>query len=227
MEVREYLSVRRAYNLVRQGVSARERLAFEELAILAKLDATEAPLRTSDIAEYQGVLRPTMTHRTNHLCDYGLIERERGEQDRRNVCCSISDRGREVLIDLATRVVDNIPAGMSLNRISCERALKYFEAMGSVFLTAADLVILCIDMQDGPCGVSQLVRELGLLQPTASMSVSALVDRGLLERAQAAPGSGHAVSLTLTEAGKARADEVRELIEGIVVRRRRRGSAAQ
>ena len=199
MEVREYLSVRRAYNLVRQGISARERLAFEELAILAKLDASEAPLRTSDIAEYQGVLRPTMTHRTNHLYAHGL----------------------------ATRVVDNIPAGMSLNRISCERALKYFEAMGSVFLTAADLVVLCVDMQEGPCGVSHLVRELGLLQPTASMSVSALVDRGLLERRQAAPGSGHAVNLGLTEAGKARAAEVRELIEGIVVRRRRRGSAAQ
>ena len=104
---------------------------------------------------------------------------------------------------------------------------QVLEAMGSVFLTAADLVVLCVDMQEGPCGVSHLVRELGLLQPTASMSVSALVDRGLLERRQAAPGSGHAVNLGLTEAGKARAAEVRELIEGIVVRRRRRGSAAQ
>lgn len=226
MEVREYLSVRRAYNLVRQGVPSMERLAFEELAILAKLDASDTPLKTSEIADYQGVLRPTMTHRTNHLSERGLIEREKGRDDRRNVCCSISEHGTRVLSELAGRVVESIPSGMPLHRISRDRVLKYLEAMGSVFFTSADLVLLCVDCAAAPCGVSHLVQELGLLQPTASMSVSSLVDKGFLVHRRAAPGSGHVVSLELTDAGRARAEEIRAAIEAIVVRRRRRTASA-
>ena len=37
MELREYMSIRRAYNLVRKDVSSQQRLTFEEYAILAHL----------------------------------------------------------------------------------------------------------------------------------------------------------------------------------------------
>ena len=63
MDLREYMSVRRAYNVVRQKVESDERLTFEEFAILCRLDVANAPLKTSAIAEYQSALRPTMTHR--------------------------------------------------------------------------------------------------------------------------------------------------------------------
>ena len=72
MELREYLSIRRAYNLVRQESDASERLTSSEFAILCRLDVAGGSLRTSDIAEYQGSLRPTMTHRTKHLATLGL-----------------------------------------------------------------------------------------------------------------------------------------------------------
>ena len=67
MELREFMSVRRAYNLVRQETDTSRRLTFEEFAILCRLDIVNEPMKTSAIAEYQGALRPTMTHRTNHL----------------------------------------------------------------------------------------------------------------------------------------------------------------
>ena len=101
MDLKEFMSVRRAYNAVRQSVPSEGRLTFEEFAILCRLDFTGAPMKTSDIAEYQGALRPTMTHRTNHLAGLGLIDRSEGENDRRNVVCSISEEGRQYAEELA------------------------------------------------------------------------------------------------------------------------------
>ena len=95
MELREYLAIRRAYNLVRQDMPADRRLTFVELAILCRMDVLGRPMNTSEIAEYQGALRPTMTHRTKHLSELGFMVRSKGSSDRRNVICEISDEGRE------------------------------------------------------------------------------------------------------------------------------------
>ena len=78
MDLKEFMSVRRAYNAVRQSVPSEGRLTFEEFAILCRLDFAGVPMKTSDIAEYQGALRPTMTHRTNHLAALGLNDRSEG-----------------------------------------------------------------------------------------------------------------------------------------------------
>ena len=77
MEVREYLAIRRAYNTIRQRCDADKRLTFSEFAIACRLSLSPEGLRTSDIAEYQGCLRPTMTHRTKHLADFPYPGRER------------------------------------------------------------------------------------------------------------------------------------------------------
>ena len=52
MELRDYLSVRRAYNIVRQQLPTKQRLTFSEFAILCRLRMSGGSLRTSDIAEY-------------------------------------------------------------------------------------------------------------------------------------------------------------------------------
>ena len=109
MDLREDMSVRRAYNVVRQKVESDKRLTFEEFAILCRLSMADTTLKTSAIAEYQSALRPTMTHRTNHLSGLGFIERGEGDTDRRNVVCgphqdpdshrqgALEDLGREDL----------------------------------------------------------------------------------------------------------------------------------
>ena len=187
MDLKEFMSVRRAYNTVRQMVEAKDRLTFEEFAILCRLSEAEEPIKTSAIAEYQGALRPTMTHRTNHLSGLGLIERAEGEVDRRNVVCSISEAGRERVAELASLTRAQIPTGKALSRTSPERIVKYADAMGALFCKAGDLVLLGLYAAEADAlTIMQIVDALGLLQPTVSMSVASLGERGLVERSHEA-----------------------------------------
>lgn len=219
------MSVRRAYNLVRQMVPSEERLTFEEFAILCHLDASETALKTSAIAEYQGALRPTMTHRTNHLAELGLINRNEGPVDRRNVICSISDEGRERELELASLTCEQIPAGKALSRTSPERICRYVDAMGSLFCKAGDLVILGIySSEEDALTIMQIVDVLGLLQPTVSMSVSSLEERGLVERSHES-SKRHTTSVSLTDEGYERAKNLESKIEEIVVKRKPRSAS--
>lgn len=223
MELREYISVRRAYNLVRQDADTSDRLTFEEFAILCRLDFVDTPLKTSTIAEYQGALRPTMTHRTNHLAKLGYIDRGEGTVDRRNIVCAISDEGRTKINELAEATRSRISAGQPLARTSSERLCRYVDAMGSVYCTAGDLVLVALYLEyDAPCTVTQLVESLGLLQPTVSMSISSLLKHGLVKRDHVEGASSRSSYIALTDEGKSLAEDIANLILSIVVRRRTR-----
>ncbi len=227
MDLREFMSVRRSYNIVRQSIDSSERLTFEEYAILCRLEVSDAPVKTSAIAEYQGALRPTMTHRTNHLARLGYISRGEGDRDRRNVVCSITETGREAVARLSTLTRVQIQSGKSLSRTTPERICKYVDAMGSVFCKAGDLVLLGIlTSEQGALTIMELVEALGLLQPTVSMSVSSLAELGLVERTRTS-GGAHTTSVTLSETGRARAEELKAQIEALVVRRKVRRAQEQ
>ena len=227
MELREYLSVRRAYNLVRQDEPSDVRLTFEEFSILCRLDMTDVPVKTSDISNYQGALRPTMTHRTNHLAMLGLIDRGEGVVDRRNIVCSISQKGRKHVNELCNRLCDHIPSGMALGRTSSDRIRRYVDAMGSVYVKAGDLVLLgLLVASDGTASITALVDTLGLLQPTVSMSVSNLVNMGLVSRDGSDAGA-RTLALSLTDTGVAVAEEIVERISEVVVHRRPRQKASE
>lgn len=222
MELREYISVRRAYNLVRQETETSRRLTFEEFAILCRLAFAGEPLKTSTIAEYQGALRPTMTHRTNHLAKLGFIDRGEGTEDRRNIVCKISDEGLEHVNQLAETTRAHIAAGQPLARTSSERLCRYVDAMGSVYCTAGELVILSLFVEyDSPRTITQLVESLGLLQPTVSMSVSSLIKQGYVARS-VSQESSRSSFLILTESGKSIAETLADRISSIIVRRRSR-----
>lgn len=223
MELREYMSVRRAYNLVRQQTDTSRRLTFEEFAILCRLEFAGEPIKTSAIAEYQGALRPTMTHRTNHLAKLGLIDRGEGASDKRNIVCSISDDGRARVRELAEQTRIQIPNGQPLARTSSERVRKYVDAMGSVYCTAGDLVLLALLMEeDMECTITRLVDRLGLLQPTVSMSVATLIENNLVQRCLAKEQSSRSASILLTDEGRVKARQIVENISNVIVRRRPR-----
>lgn len=223
MELREYMSVRRAYNLVRQGVEAQQRVTFAEFAILCRLALAEGPVRTSDIASYQGSLRPTMTHRTKHLAKLGLIARDKGSEDRRNVVCGITDDGRAYVEDLCVRTCAQIGAGQALARTTPERICRYVDAMGAVSCTASKLTLLGLATSpDRTSTVSGLVDILGLLQPTVSMSVAGLVKDGLVAKATPEGDHRRSVDVTLTNEGAACVAEIEEQIDRIIVRRKPR-----
>ena len=220
MELREYMSIRRAYNLVRKDVSSQQRLTFEEYAILAHLYRGDRTYKTSEIAEYQRVLRPTMTHRTNHLAELGYIDRQEGDEDRRNVCCTISQAGIDELMHLSELVCGCIPKGYPLHRIDANRTVAYVDAMGSFFCTAGDLSLLGLELLGGSTDtVTSLVEALGLLQPTVSMSISTLSKKGMIERRRNVETTARTVSIVLTEKGQKQVDFLLELIDEFVVRR--------
>ena len=223
MQVREYLSVRRAFNIVRQRNDVAKALTFEEFSILCHLFFANGSLRTSDIAEYQRVLRPTMTHRANHLDEQGLISRFAGPEDRRTVRCEITPEGAEAVQQIAELCVARIRPGMSLNRAEPERILRYSDAMGQLYCTSGDLVLLALSQGDERgLTVSGIVKELGLLQPTASMAVSQLSREGLLEREPGSSGSLRSGRIMLSDEGRRITEGICEAIDGLVARRKPR-----
>lgn len=77
--------------------------------------------------------------------------------------------------------------------------------MGAYFCKAGDLVLLGIYAADEEgLTIMQIVEALGLLQPTVSMSVSALVEDGMVERERRGAGVS-ATTVSLTEKGEERA----------------------
>ncbi len=223
MNVREYLSVRRAFSLVRQGMPAEERITFEELAIACHLGNLGRPLRTSEIAEYQGVLRPTMTHRTGHLEELGLISREAGTTDRRSIWCSITELGLRRVESLCQSVCDHIKNGMPLSRCVAPRMQLVIDEMGSMSVSSSDLVLLGLvsHEENSEVSVGDLVGGLGLLQPTVSMAVSSLEKAGLVSRLRDEVEPGRALPVRLTEAGRELAYELAKRVDAMRVRRPR------
>ena len=215
----EYLAVRKAYNLVRKETPVSERITFEEMALLAHLALAESELPTSYLADHQGVLRPTMTHRTNHLHRIGCIERREGSIDRRNVCCSISAKGERTLSELLEKSCRYASKGEHLSRIKPDRMLAYADAMGTLSLGAAELTLMVL-LERGPLTVSGLVEALGVLQPTASMAVMRLEQDGLVARSDDA--ASRSILVALTDAGRDAADSIGESIDGVIVRRSRK-----
>ena len=221
MELREYMSIRRAYNLVRQNVEASNRLTFAEFAILCRLHLSGGTLKTSEIADYQGSLRPTMTHRTKHLARLSLIDRVKGEVDKRNIVCKLTPEGTSYLLDLCELTCDAITSGRALSRISPERVCRYVDSMGAVPCMAGELVLLGLySLKDESCSVTDLVEELGLLQPTVSMSVASLTEDGLVERYTIDSPTMRSGRVRLSEEGRAIAEDLAEQISQIVVRRK-------
>lgn len=222
MDIGEYISARRAYNIVRQRTPSRQRLTFEEFSVLVLLGSSPRPLSTSAIASWQHALRPTMTHRADHLAALGLIDRRQGSSDRRNVVCSITEAGIEGLGKLCAEIRRVLARGKVLARIDSERIKQYVLAMGQYHLRASDLILLdlAVNRREG-APIALLVGSLGFLQPTVSMSVQALEERGLVERA--APDA-RAARARLTDTGRLRAEELIVRIERLVVKRKLRSS---
>lgn len=219
MQVSDYISVRRAYGRVRQKAAADERLTFPEFAILVRLDREEAPLKTSDIASWQSALRPTMTHRTKHLAHLGLIKREKGSADRRNVVCSLTEEGADRVARGCDDMAAELAAAGDLSDATSDDVRSYICAMGSVGLMAGDLVLVGIhSWKDRGASVGELVDMLGLLQPTVSMAINTLVTDGLVTRGLGSEGPhGHAQRIFVTDEGAQKADEIADRISDIEI----------
>ena len=175
------------------------------------------------IAEYQSALRPTITHRTSHLARLGFIKRDEGTIDRRNVVCIITEKGVEAVEELSKLTCARIAPGQALSRTSFERIVMYVNAMGALYCRAADMVLLAIlDSPKDALSITEIVDALGLLQPTVSMSLTALAESGLVQRKHDDALSRRVTMVELTPAGKTYTKEIVQQIEDIIVKRKSR-----
>lgn len=216
LEISNYITLRRACSQVRRAQPSELRLKFEEVAILAHLKLVGEPIKTSDIADYQGALRPTTTHRMNRLTKMGFVERKSGEVDRRNIVCSITEKGEEFLRYAAEQVCAQLASGNLLTRVTPERVYRYIDAMGVNFFSASDLILVSLREVNRSVGASELVAGLDMLQPTVFMALSSLRKVGLISRKAE---DSRTVEYSLTDAGLKRAEEVAQAISKIVIRR--------
>ena len=204
--------------MVRQSMPVSERITFEEFAILCHLQVEGVALKASEIADYQAVLRTTMTHRSNLLARNGYIERTMGENDRRNVFCTLTDKGRDYISLVSNEMLAQIKPSQPLHRTRPERIVMFVDAMGHLFCTARDIVLLCLLLHEEGSSISLIVDESGLLQPTVSMSVGGLIEDELVKRVS---GQARTTWISLSGAGREAAEEIAQQISELVVHRMR------
>ena len=157
---------------------------------------------------------------SSEIGSMGLIEREQGSDDKRNIFCTISYKGLAVADKLCEATRSAIRPQEPLSRTTASRIRAYVDAMGSLNCDASELILLGIYVLDGDeHTISALVDALGLLQPTVSMSVAALEGDGYVQRIG---DSRHGFHVGLTEKGGAAARDIVSRIGELVVRRRRR-----
>lgn len=216
MELREYKSVRHAYNLVRQAQASDSRLTFSELSILSFLIHHPHGVKTSDISDYQSALRPTVTHRTKHLEKLGYICRDTNQFDKRSILCKITQLGKTSFHELAEETKNNIAQGWPLSHISVERLEQYIFAMGVFDIGACDLILVNLYLSENhTAAIGDIVEQMGLLQPTVSMGLTTLENEGFIERKH----DNHMYVISLTKKGIARSVEIEQHIQGCIVHR--------
>lgn len=216
MELREYKSVRHAYNMVRQAQASDSRLTFSELSILSYLMHHPHGVKTSDISEYQSALRPTVTHRTKHLEKLGYICRDTNQFDKRSILCKITPLGKTVFLELVEETKNNIALGWPLSHVTAERLEQYIYSMGSFDIGACDLILVNLYLSDHHVSaIGDIVEQMGLLQPTVSMGLSTLEKDGLIERKH----ENHTYGIALTKKGLSRAADIEHHIQGCIVHR--------
>ena len=153
----------------------------------------------------------------------GFIKRDEGAIDRRNVVCIITEKGVEAVEELSKLTCARIAPGQALSRTSFERIVMYVDAMGALYCRAADMVLLAIlDSPKDALSITEIVDALGLLQPTVSMSLTALAESGLVQRKHDDALSRRVTMVGLTPQGKTYIKEIVQQIEDIVVKRKSR-----
>lgn len=186
MKVHEYICVHRCYGALRQHMPSSRRITFEELAILAHLSAAQVPLHMSDLAEYQGALRPTITHRVSHLEKLGFVLRSDCSADHRTICCAISKEGELALNRVLKAMYDQVKLWSPSTYASKGVIAEALNNAGSLSLSAADLILVALESEFKQQGieptVGNLSAQLGVLQPTVSMAVAKLENKGLVTR---------------------------------------------
>ena len=94
------VSLLRTASLLRrrfEHLAAREDLTFQQYNVLRILRGADSPLPTMEIGKRLVEVTPGITRLIGRLEDKGLVRRERSEEDRRQVLCSLTESGESAL----------------------------------------------------------------------------------------------------------------------------------
>lgn len=206
MDTRDFLVVRRAFNLVRNESPRSLRLTFEEFAMMCHLLLKRRPVGLSEIAREQNVQRPTLTRRANRLEGMELTVRMVSDADKRAIFCSPTIKGKKVMQSLAGKMQENIVDG-ACEGIAKRQLYSIVSIMSSMSCTAADLVLMSLLQEEANAmRVTRIVELTGLLQPTISMAVSLLEQSEYLRRGTEEDENVSPRMVLFTDEGKKRAD---------------------
>lgn len=223
MDVREFMSVRRAVNKVCLEMSVKDRLIFQEVALLCHLKNSPAEVSPSELARYEQALHPTMTHRLKRLKAMNLVESVDNPYDKRSQLYTLSDEGKTYLKKLLVEIESRIPLGDPLHTSGPARLAVNIDAMGRIPFSAEEAVLLAIYVANSNAlTIMDVVYACALLQPTVSMAIQKLLETGKIERELVQSDSVRGAHLHITELGVQSVKELEREIEAIVVRRRRK-----
>ena len=170
MDVHEFLSVRVFFNRAKEllpQAKAEKRLSFEEYALLAHVKEAKRPPSLSELADYQGVSKATVTQRVSFLEKSGLLRCIEADEDKRLKTCFVEEAGQEKLDYMGKLLSEQTSPSFPLYCSAPERMTKYVDAVGSQNLSNKDLVVLALgSMHKSNTSVFQISRALALSLPT-------------------------------------------------------------
>lgn len=129
----EFLAQQRSLHARRVALRPGVELSFAQLKLLFHMPL-EGPLPLNRFAAYAGVTPATATQAVGGLERAGLLTRSRSDVDRRVVDVLLTERGREVLVDIRVRFAerwDECIAELDADEVSA--AVRVLDRMREVF----------------------------------------------------------------------------------------------
>jgi len=111
-------------------------LSLTEYEILVRLSEKDGQLRMAQLADALAHSRSRVTHTIKRMEDAGLVERSTSPDDGRGVIASLTDRGWQLLKDIAPMHVDGVRDHL-VDLVSDDD----FAALGRVMNAVADHLI--------------------------------------------------------------------------------------
>ncbi len=217
MDVNQYLEIRRCFNRIRQGMPPSSRIVFDELAILCELHEHKG-LSATQVAEYQNISCPTMTHRGAHLSQLGYLGRSSSNDDHRRLRCVLTRKGSSFISRTIASIVDASNPDVGLAEYEVSELIPVIAKMGSLSMSADSMALLCFKQSGAPSlSVMRIVEMTALLQPTVSMAIMRLEGVGCIETPDVSPEVGRRLArrnsgCVLTDAGRVVAEEVAQSV---------------
>ena len=222
MKVLEFLSLHEAQNQVKREQTKARRVNMHDLQLLVHLYEVQKPCSLTDFQRHCKADLPTITFRMKKLEKKGFITKKDSLEDRREVLCSLTTKGKEVVQEQLELMSDFIEKPKPLYMCKANRLAKYVDAMGSFEIDAKKILLIYLYVNHfGKMTIAQASRNLNMLQPTLAIASKQLWESGLLEKERSSGSHEREVHVYLTTKGKKEAKELIKKIEKIPVKKPR------